>query len=278
MVERARSAGPCPSPALDGLRSWCRVLLAGVMLAGLAGPVRAGGNLLLIDAPPEQSSTSLGVSLWSLPKYTGSDQRDNFVTPALDHYRPSGLFVSTDNGLGWTLTTSKTLQAGVRLWPQLGRSRSDTPAGLEPIGWRIQAQGFANLQVGQVLLLQSGLLYGAGRDRDGVQLELGATSGIPIGDDLIGVGVSATWANASFRQSYFGVSAAESQASGLPAYTLGAGALDTNLTLSLEHKFGPAWRLSGQLIVSRLSGSTAQSPLTRQRRQTLGTLTLWRAF
>jgi MipA family protein len=276
MVERAKSAGP--RPASDRARSWRRVLLAGVTLVGVAGPVRAGGNLLLIDAPPEQATTSLGVALWSLPKYTGSDERDTFATPALDHYRPSGLFVSTDNGLGWTMTSSKTVQAGVRLWPQLGRSRADTPSGLEPIGWRIQAQGFANLQVGQVLLLQSGLLVGAGRDRDGVQLELGATSGIPIGDDLIGVGVSATWANAKFRQSYFGVSAAESQASGLPAYALGAGALDTNLTLSLEHKFSATWRLSGQLIVSRLSASTAQSPITRQRRQTLGTLTLWRAF
>jgi outer membrane scaffolding protein for murein synthesis (MipA/OmpV family) len=276
MVERAKSAGPRPAP--DRVRSWRRVLLVGVMLVGVAGPVRAGGNLLLIDAPPEQATTSLGVALWSLPKYAGSDERDNFVTPALDHYRPSGLFVSTDNGLGWTMTSSKTVQAGVRLWPQLGRSRADTPSGLEPIGWRIQAQGFANLQVGQVLLLQSGLLVGAGRDHDGVQLELGATSGIPLGDDLIGVGVSATWANAKFRQSYFGVSAAESRASGLPAYALGAGALDTNLTLSLEHKFSATWRLSGQLIVSRLSGSTAQSPITRQRRQTLGTLTLWRAF
>ena len=106
------------------------------------------------------------------------------------------------------------------------------------------SQAFANLQLGEVVLLQSGLLYGAGRDRDGLQLELGATSGIPLGgDDLLGVGLSASWANRNYRSSYFGVTAADQASSGLRAYALGAGLLDTNLTLSAEHKLGADWQI-----------------------------------
>lgn len=252
---------------------------AGVGLLGLL-PLQAqsAGNLLLIEAPPSRATLALGGSLWSLPQYPGAKKSDTLVLPAIDWQLPNGMFVSTDTGVGWNLSSSKTVQAGVRLWPQFGRSRKDGPAGLEPIGLRIQAQGFANLQVGEVLLLQSGVLYGAGRDRDGLQVELGATSGIPIGDSLIGIGLATSWANKAYRDSYYGVSAAESRASGLRAYQPGSGMLDTSLTVSAEMKFGADWRLSGQLVLARLNKSTAASPVVQQRRQDLGTLTLWRNF
>lgn len=253
--------------------------LVPLLALAAALPAWAGGNLVLIEAPPKTSTLAVGAAVWSLPQYPGSRKSDTLLIPALDYYGANGVFVSTDTGVGWNLSSSKDLQAGVRLWPQFGRSRKDGPAGLPSIGWRIQPQAFANLQLGEVVLLQSGLLYGAGRDRDGLQLELGATSGIPLGgDDLLGVGLSASWANRNYRASYFGVSAADQASSGLRAYTLGAGLLDTNLTLSAEHKFGTDWRLSGQVVLSRLAGAVAQSPIVQRRQQTTATVTLWRNF
>ena len=240
-------------------------------------PAHAAGNLLLIEAPPPKATLSLGGSVLSLPKYPGSKQTETLPMPALDWQLPNGMFVSTDTGVGWNLSPNKAVQAGVRLWPQLGRSRKDAP-GLESIGPRIQVQGFANLQVGEVLLLQSGVLYGAGRDRDGLQVEVGATSGIPIGDSAIGIGLATTWANKAFRDSYYGVSAAESRTSGLAAYTPGSGTLDTSLTISAEMKFGAAWRLSGQVVLARLNTDISRSPVVQQRRQDLASLTLWRSF
>jgi outer membrane scaffolding protein for murein synthesis (MipA/OmpV family) len=257
-------------------RVLCAALSAALLMVTV--PARAAGNLLLIEAPPPKSTLALGGSVWSLPAYPGAKKSDTLVLPALDWQLPNGLFVSTDTGVGWNLSSSKTVQAGVRLWPHFGRSRKDGPAGLDPIGLRIQAQGFANVQIGEVLLLQSGVLYGAGRDRDGLQVELGATSGIPIGDSLIGIGLATSWANKAYRDAYYGVSAAESRASGLAAYTPGSGTLDTSLTVSAEMKFGPAWRLSGQVVLARLGADVSRSPVVQQRRQDLATLTLWRSF
>jgi outer membrane scaffolding protein for murein synthesis (MipA/OmpV family) len=246
--------------------------------AALPPAAQAAGNLLLMEAPPSQTAWSAGLSVWRLPQDPGARRHDTVVLPALDWQHPNGLFVSTDTGVGWNLSSVPTVQAGLRLWPQFGRSRKDAPPGIEPIGLRIQPEAFANVQLGSVLLLQGGLLVGAGRDRDGVQLELGATSGIPVGDDLIGIGLSATWANKAFRNDYFGVSEAEGRASGLPATAFDGGRLDASLTLSAEHRFGSHWRLSGQWVRARLSGSIARSPLVRSRRQDLGSLTLWRSF
>ena len=260
---------------VPGSRWLLPLMLAAGLLPAAAG---AAGNLLLIEAPPTQTTLALGASVWSLPQYPGARKSDTLLLPALDYQHANGFFASTDLGLGWNLSPTPAVQAGVRLWPQFGRSRKDGPAGLEPIGLRIQPQAYANLQVGQVLLLQSGLLYGAGRDRDGLQLELGATSGIPVGDSLIGIGLAATWANRAYQQSYFGVSAAESRASGLPAFSPKSGLLDTSLTISAELKFGPQWRLSGQVVLARLSTDTARSPVVQDRRQDLATLTLWRSF
>jgi outer membrane scaffolding protein for murein synthesis (MipA/OmpV family) len=258
--------------------SFSTALAAVLLTLVTAGPVRAAGNLLLIEAPPRQATLALGASVWQLPTYPGAKKNDTLVLPALDWQLANGMFVSTDTGVGWNLSPHKSVQAGVRLWPHVGRSRTDGPPGLDPIGLRIQPQAFANLQVGEVLLLQSGLLYGAGRDRDGLQLELGATSGIPVGDSLIGIGVSTTWANKAYRNSYYGVSASESHGSGLVATTLDAGWLDTSVTVSAEVKFNTLWRLSGQWVLVRLNKTVAASPVVQQRRQDLATLTLWRSF
>jgi outer membrane scaffolding protein for murein synthesis (MipA/OmpV family) len=260
------------------VRSTTLTAIAAAALALAAAlPAQAAGNLLLIEAPPPKATLALGGTVWQLPAYPGARKSDTLVLPALDWQLPNGMFVSTDTGVGWNLSSSKTVQAGVRLWPQFGRSRKDVP-GLEPIGLRIQAQGFANVQIGEVLLLQSGVLYGGGRDRDGLQVELGATSGIPIGDSLIGIGLATSWANKAYRDGYYGVTAAESRASGLAAYTPGSGTLDTSLTVSAELKFGPAWRLSGQVVLARLNTDISRSPVVQQRRQDLATLTLWRSF
>ena len=253
-------------------------LALAILALGTSDPVCAAGNLLLIEAPPHQPTLALGASVWQMPSAPGAKKNDTLVLPALDWQLSNGLFVSTDTGVGWNLSPHKDVQAGLRLWPHFGRSRKDSPPGLDPIGLRIQPQVFANLQVGEVLLLQSGVLYGAGRDRDGLQVELGATSGIPIGDSLIGIGLAATWANKAYCNSYYGVSAADSRASGLPATQLDAGWLDTSVTVSAELKFNALWRLSGQLVLARLNKTVAASPLVQQRRQDLATLTLWRSF
>jgi outer membrane scaffolding protein for murein synthesis (MipA/OmpV family) len=256
-----------------------RAAFAAVAAAALStAALQAGafGNLLLIEKPPEATTLAVGPSLWALPRGPGSGRTQATLLPGVDLYTPGGFFASTDTGVGWNLSQRSDLQAGLRLWPQFGRRQADAPAGIAGIGNRLQAEAFANWAPVPVLLLQSGVLAGAGRHHDGVQMELGATSGVPIGEDLLGIGVSGTWANRAWRRSYFGVSAAESAASGLPTWQPGAGWQDVSLTFSAEHKFGSKWRLSGQFIAARLLGAAARSPLTPSVRQNAATLTLWR--
>lgn len=255
-------------------RCWRIALACAPLLSTPAA--RAWGNLLLMEHPPEVSTLAVGPSVWVLPRYPGSGRSRTTVLPGVDYYAANGIFVSTDLGLGWNLSRRADLQGGVRVWPQFGRRDSESPPGVSGIGTRLQGQAFVNYAPSSVLLLQSGLLAGAGRHHDGVQLELGVTSGLPLGGDLLGIGLAASAANRAYRQSYFGISADESARGGVPAYGMGAGWQDVSLTFSSEHKFSPHWRLSGQLVLARLIGAAARSPLTASPRQTAATLTLWR--
>lgn len=252
--------------------------LAVLATAGIVASAQAAGTLVLIDAPPATDTLAFGASVWRIPTYPGATRSDTLALPGVDWYSSKGWFVSTDNGVGYNAAPAKDVQAGIRLWPQFGRSKSDAPAGLDRIGLRIQPQVFANAMLADVVLLQGALATGAGRKGRGSQLELGVTSGIPLDRTLIGIGVSRSWANAAFRDDYFGVSAAESQASGLAATRLGGGALDVAAALSLEHRFDERWRLSGQIVRSRFDHAVAASPVVQTRWQSQGTLTLWRAW
>jgi outer membrane scaffolding protein for murein synthesis (MipA/OmpV family) len=250
---------------------------------GLSTPAFAAGSLLLIDAPPEQTTLSVGATARSFPDAPGATQKDHALWPAVDFAMSNGFFVSTDDSVGWNLAPQfmdaqgvKDWQWGARLWPQWGRPQRRTPRGVQRQGTRVLGELFANVQALPFLLLQSGLSVGSGRHKDGAQLEIGATSGIPIGDELIGISVAASYANAAQLRSGFGISPGSAAASGLPAWQPSRGWQDWSTAVSWEHKFSADWSVSGQWLGARLLGAAARSPLTHTTFQPSFTISLWR--
>ncbi|WP_058935179.1 MipA/OmpV family protein [Roseateles depolymerans] len=273
---------PTPANALPRLLR-LPLLCAGVLASATSS--WAAGSLVLMDAPPAESTWSGGVSTRSWPSAPGSRARSNDLLPAVEYLAPSGAFVSTDLGVGWNLVplladaeAAKTWQAGARLWPQFGRPSRVTPQGIDRLGSRITTEAFANVQATSWLLLQSGASWGSGRHHDGQQLELGMTSGIPIGDDLIGVTLATTFANAAHLRSSYGIGPREALASGLPEWHPRAGMMDWSIALNGEHKFSSRWSISGQWLDARLVGDAAHSPLTKAKSQQTFSASLWYRF
>ena len=187
--------------------------------------------------------------------------------------------------MGWNVApkllegeAAKQWQFGARLWPQSGRSRRESPPGVQTLGPRLITELFANKQVMPELLLQSGLSWGSGRHHNGGQLELGATSGIPLGDELLAISLSATYANAAHLRGTLGVGAAEAEASGLPRFRPPSGWQDWSVALSAEHKFSNNWSVNGQWLHTRLIGQAARSPLTYSRDQPSFIVSVWHQF
>ncbi|MFG6487243.1 MipA/OmpV family protein [Roseateles sp. BYS78W] len=271
-----------PSARLPSLAT---ALLGACLLLTYALPARAAGSLLLLDAPPAMTTWSGGLSVRGWPRAPGSGRERYSLLPAIDYEGANGVFAATDAGLGWNLApvllkgdAAKDWQFGMRLWPQSGRSRRESPPGVESLGTRIVTEAFANMQVLPVLLLQSGLSWGGGRHHDGGQLELGVTSGIPLGDDLIGISLAATYANAAQLRGSFGLRPSESHNSGLPTWQPSSGWQDWSIALSAEHKFSEDWSVSGQWQHARLIDQAAASPLTHSRDQPSFIVSLWHRF
>lgn len=266
------------------MRTTCPVGIAHAILVfslGLSSAAHAFGNLILIDSPPAQDySLSVGPGLTGYQPYPGARGLKVIPVPGLDLYFPNGAFASTDNGVGWNFAKREDLQFGVRLLPIFGRKgKTSRELGLADVGARVGKDAFFTYAPWEFLILQSDVLAGSGKHRNGVQAELGATLGAPIGERaLVGVTAGATWSNRSHMQSYFGVTPRESARSGLPTYSPAAGWSDTSLRLSGELKLDDRWRLSGEVIGARLTGDAGASPIVRSRTQSMFSLTLWYRF
>lgn len=258
---------------------------AALALAGTLPCAHAAGSLLLLDAPPVEATWSAGLSWRGWPRVPGSARQHFALLPALDYESPTGVFAATDTGLGWNLApkllqgdAGRHWQLGARLWPQSGRSRRESPPGVDSLGTRLITQLFANHQVLPELLLQSGLAWGSGRHHNGGQLEFGATSGIPIGSELLAISLATTYANAAHLSGSFGVGRREAKASGLAEFHPHAGWQDWSIALSAEHKFSPDWSVNGQWLHAQLIGQALHSPLTHSRDQPAFIASVWHQF
>lgn len=240
---------------VHGHQRWC----AGLILLLSAPACLAWGSLLLMDARPEQDTLSAGVQTMRMPRAPGSTRQEWMTLPALDYYGHSGWFASTENGVGYNASTDPKWVAGARVWPQWGRPAAQA-GPLPQVGARLQPQAFVNWTANDALLLQSAVATGSGMDRHGVQAEFGATSGVPLGSELIGIGLSATWGNHSYRRSYLGLD--------------GAGWSDWSWTASVTHRFSPHTHLDVQWQWAHLLGG-AQPWGHLQSRQQGALMALW---
>ncbi|HET8868995.1 MAG TPA: MipA/OmpV family protein [Aquabacterium sp.] len=231
-------------------------LAAGMVLWGVASSCWAWGSLIMMDSRPQQDVVSIGGQVMSLPRAPGSASSSQALIPGFDYYGRSGIFVSTENGVGWNASTNVHWVAGLRMWPQFGRSKSEA-SHAPAVGDRLQMQEFANWMPNEVLMLQSAVSEGSGLGRHGVQSEWGLTSGIPLGSDLLGVGVSATWANRDYQHSYLG--------------RTGSGWADWSWTASTTHRFNARWHLDAQWQWAHLIGPAPGL----QSRQEGGLIALW---
>jgi outer membrane protein len=88
------------------------------------------------------------------------------------------------------------------------------------------------------------------------------------------IGPRATFGNETFVGTYFGVTPAESVASGLTAFSPGGGLVSAGIELGMRYDLGNDWGLQGKLAVTRLQDEAARSPVTGLGNATSGTVSV----
>lgn len=223
----------------------------------------------------------VSLSVASRVDYSGGDAPAASVMPALEYQWANGWFAGTNRGVGYNFSKDPALQYGLGLGLDLGRKESATGAlsGMGSIASRVEYGAFANYAWDHNWRLSSVLRYGAGDSGQGATANLGADYTWDIAPKWrLGLGACATWANASYMRSYFGVNASQSQQSGHAMYSPAAGISEVNTSLNLRYQLAPKVSLSGGLQASSLVGDAGNSPTVTSPHSVSGSLSLGYAF
>ncbi|SPH17077.1 hypothetical protein DEA8626_00591 [Defluviimonas aquaemixtae] len=79
---------------------------------------------------------------------------------------------------------------------------------------------------------------------------------------LVTFGPRAQFGSDDYAATYFGVTPAESLASGLPTYSASGGMVSAGLELGLRYRLNENWGVEGALTWNRLTDDAASSPIT----------------
>lgn len=218
--------------------------------------------------------TNLRVGLGSTisPDYEGSDDYHLKTTPLVSlRYRNvitvhnnkvSVNVLDIDRQVG-----NERFKAGPELRIDSGRDESDSPdlAGLGDTGTSVEVGVYGS--------------YTRGRTRTRVRIFHDVANGHSgtrvVGDvrlvmlerakfAVIG-SISGTWADNIYMDTFFAVNRAQSQASGLPVFSAGAGIKDADIRIVGNYKISQRWSLVVSTDYKRLLGDAADSPIVSQR-------------
>ena len=243
--------------------------------------------------PPEPPTAAASAAVWAWegafgplatlsPQYSGSAARKTTIVPGfylrygrISVSNASG-FVTRRNkddvfrGLGLDLKEDDRLRLNVALRLDNGRRSSDSSAlaGIADVRRTIRAR------TSLTYAFDGGWKAAAGWGADllgrggGNVLDAGVSHDRRVGEATTwSVSAGLSLADGRYMRSYYGITEAESTASGRPAYTPGAGLRDLSLGMGWRSELDPRWVALWGGSVGRVLGPAARSPLTTATRE-----------
>lgn len=240
---------------------------------GMTDTLQAAIDLL----PQDVTNVRLGLGPSLAPYYEGDDKIKVGVIPAISlRYRD---LVEVNNNEVRLIAFNRLLNSdtndasggNLRVGPTIsvdfGRDEdvSSDLTGLGNVGDSIELGAFVAYTQGPMRLrarARHDVISGHGGGS--VRLDAGYTvfQAAPV---ALGVNVNSTWVTGKYMRSFFGVTPAQSAASGLPVYNPGSGFKDVGAEISANYMFASQWALVANASYNRLLGSAADSPLVSQR-------------
>jgi outer membrane protein len=255
-------------------KSWPRALAAGAALSITLWGAASSAQCQGYDEDGQNGDhLAIGLGAAYTPAYQGADKYRTLPIPVLD-LQWGRLFANLENGVGVNVIDNDRVTAGASITVVPGYRAKDAPEG-----------------IGKLKLGAGGRAYVSLKAR-GVVATLGATKGVSggnkglVADTTLSypIGVSsrltlipsirATWADKDYTDRYFGVSAAQSLASGLPEFRPGSGLKDASALLSVNYRLTDRLNLSASAGATTLLGKAKDSPIVFHKTQPLGFVSL----
>jgi outer membrane scaffolding protein for murein synthesis (MipA/OmpV family) len=249
-----------------------RAAIAPTMWVVLAATLLFGADSRLAFAEDPHWLVAAGVA--HRPDYEGSEDSEAFPVGSArvwwDDGRYAELVGARSSGsaprLMGNLLPNSYLELGPVVQYRLERDdvSQNSVDALPDIDGALELGAFAAYWFNDEVKLTTLGVVDASGEHDGGLIELSLDYSVALGQTLqFGAGLASTWASDDYMDTYFGVTAAGSAASGLPVYSADAGFKDVGLRLSSTWH-APGWdhlRISGLLSGFRMLGDADDSPL-----------------
>lgn len=224
---------------------------------------------------------NVGAGALMSPTYEGDDKYRVSILPNIQVSYGDTFFASVQEGIGYRVINTDTLRAGPIARIRFSRDEDgDQPfavtgddstdlAGLGDIDTSIELGGFLEYELGDVTLSAEARKAASGHK--GFVADIGARwSGraMAFGPPVIwSIGPRARLVDDTFNAAYFGITPAQSLASGLPAYAADGGlhSYGVGATAIIPLDRDNRWTAVAFAGYDRLTGDTADSPLIQLR-------------
>lgn len=261
------------------------VLLAGMFFAVAPLHAQDSGDAVLDNpAPPvpvleRPGRQHAGAGVVLAPRYPGAGSYRLRVLPDLRLRWGGRFFLDTRNGLGLYLLENERYAFGASIHVRPGRDEDDAPRlnGLGDIDTAAQARLFGRAALGRLVLGAA-----AGRDlgaSEGATVDVSAALPYRMSAEItLTPALSARYSDSKYTAAWFGVSAAQSQRSGLPVYRASSGFTSTSALLAARYRINARVSLNLFAGVVQLLGDAADSPLVEEDAWAVGGVTLQYEF
>lgn len=257
-------------------------IVPGVVLALLATPVLAAeqkqGNVL-----------TLGGGVDVAPRYSGSDKSRVSAAQVVDYSMANGFFISTTRGIGYGNNIGR-LDYNAAVSYRTGRkdkdvssdsisSGSDYLRGMGDIkGSAIVVPGLG-YKVTDWLNLQLQAEIPVSERDNGEAVHFGISSPLYTSSkNAVTLGLTGSWGSGKYMQTYYGVNAAQSAASGFARHDAGAGIYAYSMNLDWTYRLTSRWSVLTSAGVTQLTGDAGDSPIVQRKTSPTGSLKVTYSF
>ncbi len=233
---------------------------------------------------PWEVSAGIGVS--TSTEYEGASKRVNGLAPSFNiGYRTDGFgtFAAGERGLSWTVVEKDDYSFGVAIAPGLGRVDNKDGTAIRPGSKRLKGMGqiktaadfsmYGHVMAGLPIELEVTRNMGNGKLKNnafeghgGTTISFGTTLPYEVMPSLtLSFSPKLIWADQKYTQAFFGVTAAQSAASGFKAYKADGGIKSIDMDFGAKYKIDKNWSANGGVNYSVLRGNAAKSPIVQKK-------------
>jgi MipA family protein len=210
---------------------------------------------------------SIGPGVYVFPEFPGSSRLQVLPFPVQDISWKDRVFSQGPDVLGVNALHGDNYHLGMSLsFDFQSRSASDDA----------RLKGLPDVHVGPKLRLFGDYTWWAFTGAAAVYQDIAGTGqgltatvdmlmSAPLGKLLVSMGPGLTWANATYTQTFFGVTPAQSAASQLPRYATSSGLRDVHFNVDATYEISRHWSVNLAAVVGRLERFAAGSPITERR-------------